>query len=56
MRRKKFFKNIATISKFGLFATIICFVVMSGIVKVVSDLELLSYVTDGKRVIVKLSM
>lgn len=29
MRRKKFFKNIGTISKFGFIATIFCFALMS---------------------------
>jgi hypothetical protein len=55
MRRKKFFRNIKTISKFGLFATIICFITMSSLVYLVNDLGFLSYVENGERTIVKLS-
>ena len=56
MRRKKFFRNIGTISKFGLFATLICFAVMSLLVFIVSRMHWLSYYYKGEKIIVDLSM
>ena len=43
MRRKKFFKNIGTISKFGFIATIFCFTFMSLFVYIACQSNLLYY-------------
>lgn len=50
MRRKKFFKNIGTISKFGLIATIFCFVLMSAFVYAACTMRILYYYkSDGTK-------
>lgn len=49
MRRKKFFKNIGTISKFGLIATLFCFGLMSLFVYAACKWKLLYYtMSDGE--------